>query len=55
MGPVELAIVAGLALLLFGAKRLPDTGKALGETLGYVRGKSEQKVDEYDGRRAGSQ
>lgn len=54
MGPIELAIVVALVLLLFGAKRLPDTGNALGEALGYVRGKSKEKVDDPD-RRAGAQ
>ena len=54
MGPIEIAIIVALVLLLFGAKRLPNTGKALGETLGYVRGKSEEKVDDPD-RRAGAQ
>jgi len=50
MGPIEIAIVAVLALLLFGANRLPDTGEALGETLGYVRGKAEEKVANSGGR-----
>ncbi|WP_115863558.1 Sec-independent protein translocase subunit TatA/TatB [Halorussus litoreus] len=53
MGPVEIAIVTVLGLLLFGGKRLSNVGEALGETLGYVRGKAQQKVDD-DARRSGS-
>ncbi|WP_168216279.1 twin-arginine translocase TatA/TatE family subunit [Halorussus halobius] len=50
MGPIEFAIVPVLALLLFGANRLPDAGEALGETFGYVRGKAEEQVDDSSGR-----
>jgi sec-independent protein translocase protein TatA len=31
--PWHLAILATLFMLLFGAKRLPDTAKALGESM----------------------
>ena len=30
-GPLEVAIILFVVLLLFGAKRLPEIGKALGE------------------------
>lgn len=30
-GPMELAVIVLVVLLLFGAKRLPEIGKALGE------------------------
>jgi sec-independent protein translocase protein TatA len=33
LGPTELIIIAVVVLLLFGAKRLPDTAKALGQSL----------------------
>ena len=29
-GPMELIVILGLALLIFGPKRLPDLGKSLG-------------------------
>ncbi len=31
IGPMELVIVAGIALLLFGAGRIADIGKGLGQ------------------------
>ncbi|MFF3666567.1 Sec-independent protein translocase subunit TatA [Microtetraspora malaysiensis] len=33
LGPTELIIIGVVVLLLFGAKRLPDTAKALGQSL----------------------
>ncbi|GII51819.1 hypothetical protein Pth03_02080 [Planotetraspora thailandica] len=33
LGPTELIIIAVVVLLLFGAKRLPDTARALGQSL----------------------
>jgi sec-independent protein translocase protein TatA len=30
IGPMELLIVLGLALIVFGPKRLPDLGRSLG-------------------------
>jgi len=32
-GPVDIAIVAGVALILFGGTKLKDFGKSLGEGL----------------------
>lgn len=37
IGPGEIAIVFGLALLIFGPKRLPELGKALGQGLGNFK------------------
>jgi sec-independent protein translocase protein TatA len=33
MGPMELLIILAIVTLLFGASRLPQLGKALGETV----------------------
>jgi len=35
--PWHLAILAMLFMLLFGAKRLPDTAKALGESMNIFK------------------
>ena len=31
--PMHLVVIAGIALLIFGPKRLPDLGKGLGESI----------------------
>lgn len=33
MGMSELLVIMGIALLLFGAKRLPEIGKGLGKSI----------------------
>lgn len=35
--PVEIAIVAGVVLLVFGPKKLPELGKSLGQGLGNFK------------------
>ncbi len=37
VGPGEIALVFGLALVLFGPKKLPELGKALGQGLGNFK------------------
>ncbi len=37
VGPGEIIIVATLALVLFGPKKLPELGKALGQGLGNFK------------------
>jgi sec-independent protein translocase protein TatA len=37
LGPTELIIIAVIILFIFGAKRLPGIGKAMGETVKEVR------------------
>lgn len=32
-GPMEMAVILLVALLLFGAKRLPEIGKSLGDAI----------------------
>ncbi len=33
VGLPEIAVIAGLALIIFGPKRLPDLGRTIGKTL----------------------
>lgn len=35
--PVDIAIVAGIVLLVFGPKKLPELGKSLGQGLGNFK------------------
>lgn len=43
MGPPELAILLGLFVLLFGYRKLPDLGRALGESVEYLRDATRDK------------
>ena len=47
IGPMEIAIVVIVLLLVFGPKRLPELGSALGRTItGFKKGlkESEQEI-----------
>jgi len=35
--PVDIAIIGGVLLLLFGPKKLPEIGKALGQGIGNFK------------------
>jgi sec-independent protein translocase protein TatA len=52
IGPMELVIVAVIALLVLGPKRLPDAGRSLGRGLREFKqaigGKDEQSKLEQD-------
>jgi sec-independent protein translocase protein TatA len=37
VGPGEIALIAAVALLIFGPKRLPELGKAIGQGLGNFK------------------
>ncbi|MFH1130073.1 MAG: twin-arginine translocase TatA/TatE family subunit [Pseudomonadota bacterium] len=37
LGPLELGIILAIIVLLFGASRLPQLGKAMGETMKNFR------------------
>lgn len=56
IGPLELAIVLVIVLLIFGPKRLPGLGKQLGsgmrEFKDSISGKSRDKDDDDEGDRA---
>lgn len=42
IGPAELAIIAVIALLIFGPRQIPRMGKALGDTVRELRGIGQQ-------------
>ena len=46
IGPMELLIVLGVVLLLFGPKRLPQLGKSLGKTVKAIREGVEEDDDD---------
>ena len=43
LGPTELAFILAIVVLLFGATRLPQLGRALGETLRSFRSATEDE------------
>ena len=46
LGPLELLIILGIVVLLFGATRLTDVGKGLGRGIKEFR--KEMKADDED-------
>jgi sec-independent protein translocase protein TatA len=50
IGPLELILVLGIALIVLGPKKLPDAGRALGRGLrefkDSVSGKDDEREDE---------
>ncbi|GAB1823346.1 Sec-independent protein translocase subunit TatA [Herbidospora sp. RD11066] len=47
LGPTELIIIGLIVILLFGAKKLPDTARALGQSMRLFK-KETQKMREED-------
>lgn len=47
-GPLELGIVFLVILLLFGAKRLPEVGRALGEGIREFKNSIQGRDDDKD-------
>lgn len=37
IGTKELLIVAGIIVLLFGAKKIPELAKAIGQSVGHLK------------------
>lgn len=52
VGPLELAIVLVIALIVFGPKRLPELGRSLGrgirEFRGSVSGESREEPEQHE-------
>ena len=55
LGIQEIAVILGLALIIFGPKKLPEIGKTLGRSLGEFRRATsdlkrsiQQEVDSID-------
>lgn len=51
LGPMEWILILLVLILLFGAKKLPDTAKALGQSLRMFK-KETAKMEEDDAPRA---
>jgi sec-independent protein translocase protein TatA len=48
IGPLEIAIVLVIVLIIFGPKRLPELGKSMGEGIRGFRGAMAGEKDEDD-------
>ena len=48
MGPVSLVAIGVVALLIFGPKKLPELGKAMGSTLREFRSATKGLTDDED-------
>jgi sec-independent protein translocase protein TatA len=48
VGPLELAIVLIIALVIFGPKRLPELGRSMGRGIREFRGSLSGKDDDDD-------
>ena len=49
IGPMELAIVFVIALLILGPKRLPDAGRSLGQGMREFKDGLKKQTDELTG------
>lgn len=48
IGPMEIAIVAIIALLVLGPKKLPDAGRSIGRGLREFKGALTHRDDDED-------
>ncbi|CCQ32232.1 twin arginine translocation system subunit TatAt protein [Halorhabdus tiamatea SARL4B] len=48
-GGIELIVVLGLAVLLFGANKIPELARSVGQSMGEFRRGREEIEDELDG------
>ncbi len=44
--PMHLLVIAGIALLVFGPKKLPELGKGLGESIRGFKAAMQQPTEE---------
>jgi sec-independent protein translocase protein TatA len=44
--PMHLLVIAGIALLVFGPKKLPELGKGLGESIRGFKAAMQQPAEE---------
>jgi sec-independent protein translocase protein TatA len=52
IGPLEIAVVAIIALLVFGPKRLPELGRSVGKGIREFKGSITGDDEERDSKKA---
>jgi len=45
LGTKEIVIIAAVIVLLFGAKKVPELAKSIGEAIRHIRGGFKDEVD----------
>jgi sec-independent protein translocase protein TatA len=48
LGPLEIALILAILVLLFGAKKLPDLGKSMGKSIREFRSATKGLADDDD-------
>jgi sec-independent protein translocase protein TatA len=48
LGATELILILGIALVIFGPKKLPEIGKAFGQTIKQFKDHANKVSDETD-------
>jgi sec-independent protein translocase protein TatA len=49
LGPIEMLLIVGIVLLLFGPSRLPSLGKSIGEAIrSFKKGLNTDEIDVTD-------
>ncbi|MGH2727762.1 MAG: twin-arginine translocase TatA/TatE family subunit [Actinomycetota bacterium] len=48
LGPLEIALILAILLLLFGAKRLPEIGRSMGKSIREFRGATKGLADDVN-------
>ena len=49
LGPREIVILAAILVLLFGAKKIPELARGIGEAVRHIRGGFTDGVQEPEG------
>lgn len=47
LGATELALILGLALVIFGPAKLPELGKAVGRTINEFKAEANKVTDQF--------
>ena len=48
IGPMELILIFSIALIIFGPKKLPEIGKAIGSAIRNFKRQSESVAEEFE-------
>jgi sec-independent protein translocase protein TatA len=48
IGPMELILILAIALVIFGPKKLPEIGKAIGNAIREFKKHSSKVTEEFD-------